>query len=92
MHSRFFPTQDQTKYTFKIEKMVAHSKVALLKACTSIILSTIVKKRRARRAAKRRTIWVLELIDNKSKLGAFHALQKELEDPRLTSHLEFFGG
>ena len=32
-------------YTHK--KMVAHSKVALLKACTSILLSTIVKKRRA---------------------------------------------
>ena len=61
--------------------MVAHSKVALLKACTSIMLSTIVTKRRARRAAKRRAIWVREWINkNRSKLGAFHALQKELED------------
>ena len=60
--------------------MVAHSKVVLSKACTSIILSTIVKKRRARRAAKTRTIWVREWIKNRSKLGPFHALQKELED------------
>ena len=52
MHSGFFQTLDQTTYTFKIIKMVAHSKDALLKACTSIMLSTIVKKRRARRAEK----------------------------------------
>ena len=56
--------------------MVAHNEVVLLKACTSIMLSTIVKKRRARRAAKRLAIWVREWIKNRSKLGAFHALQK----------------
>ena len=38
-----FSRLDQTRYTFKIIKMVANNKVALLKACTSIMLSTIVK-------------------------------------------------
>ena len=50
------------------------------KICTSIMLSTIVQKRRARRAAKRRAIWVRWQIKNRNKLDAFHALQKELED------------
>ena len=75
----YWKTLDQTTYTLKIIKMVAHSKVTLLKACKSIILSTIVKKRRARRAAKRRAIWVREWINKNSKLGAFHALQKSLK-------------
>ena len=74
-----FSRLDQTRYTFKIIKMVANNKVALLKARTSIMLSKIVKRRRARRATKRRAIWVREWINkNWSKLSAFHTLQKRL--------------
>ena len=39
---------------------------------------------------KRRTIWVQERIKNRTKLDAFHALQKEHEDQNSKRHSRFF--
>ena len=87
----FFSDSGPNYIHFQNYKNGAHSKVVLLKARTSIMLSTIVKKRRARRAAKRRAIWVREWINkNRSKLKCLPRITKKSLKTNTESHSGFF--
>ncbi len=68
--------------------MVGHSKDAQIATCSLLLGLGLAKKRKKQRKRNRR-VWVRDWIQKRDRHGAFHALQKELQDEDAASHRNF---